>query len=590
MKKSILLLGNLFAFGVLFSQQTPVSQAVQNKNAVLEELTGINCTYCPDGHKRANALADANPGRVILVNVHAGGYANTTPDLRTTDGNLLDPFFDPEGYPAGTVQRTPYNGEAFLATSRGNWATQVSQVLGEVSPVNVAMNATLDASTRELTLNVEIFYTTPFASGVEHYLNVGILQNNIEGPQVGSSLNPTAILPNGNYNHMHVFRGYINTGGTWGEAIDASQTGVITKTITYTLPDKVGLIDLNLGELQFFAFVHEGHNTVTTSKILSGAEITPTVTNIPGATAGMESIVNEMNVCPGTDISPVVKVKNIGDNVTSLDFSYAINGGTASTYTWNGTIPFYGTQEITLPAIGFTPQGTNSVSVTLTGVNGGAGTLGSVVTKTKSITLGTVSGGNEAVVKVTTDQYGSETTWNIKNSAGTIVASGGPYTDAAASGAYAQAEVYATLANDCYSLNVFDTYGDGYDGGYGNGKIEVKIFGTNVSDILTFTGSQQADAFQIEGFAGLNEYANAHNLNIYPNPTSDVLNVSFDAQAKEYTISILDIQGREVATHAYSNLSGQQTITLSVNDLVSGNYLVKIASENGSTVEKVLIK
>lgn len=590
MKKSVLLLGNLFAFGVLFSQQTPVSQTVQNKNAVLEELTGINCTYCPDGHKRANALAAANPGRVILVNVHAGGYANTTPDLRTTDGNLLDPFFDPEGYPAGTVQRTPYNGEAFLATSRGNWATQVNQTLGEVSPVNVAMNATLDASTRELTVNVEIFYTAPFASGVNHYLNVGILQNNIEGPQVGSQLNPTAILPNGNYNHLHVFRGYINAGGTWGEAIDASQTGVITKTITYTLPEKVGLIDLNLGELQFFAFVHEGHNAVTTSKILSGAEITPTVTNIPGPTAGMESIVNEMNVCPGTDIAPVVKVKNIGDVVTSLDFSYSVNGGTASTYTWNGTIPFYGTQEITLPAIGFTPQGTNNVSVTLTGVNGGTGTLGAVVTKTKAITLGSVSGGNEAVVKITTDRYGSETTWNIKNSTGTVVASGGPYTDASANGAYPQEDVYVTLANDCYSLNVYDSYGDGYDGGFGNGKVEVKIFGNNVSDILTFTGSEKFDAFQIEAYAGLNEFANAHNLNIYPNPTSDVLNVSFDAQAKEYTISILDIQGREVATHAYSNLSGQQTITLAVDALVSGNYLVKIASENGSTVEKVLIK
>lgn len=590
MKKSVLLLGNLFAFGVLFSQQTPVSQTVQNKNAVLEELTGINCTYCPDGHKRANALAAANPGRVILVNVHAGGYANTTPDLRTTDGNLLDPFFDPEGYPAGTVQRTPYNGEAFLATSRVNWATQVNQTLGEVSPVNVAMNATLDASTRELTVNVEIFYTAPFASGVNHYLNVGILQNNIEGPQVGSQLNPTAILPNGNYNHLHVFRGYINAGGTWGEAIDASQTGVITKTITYTLPEKVGLIDLNLGELQFFAFVHEGHNAVTTSKILSGAEITPTVTNIPGPTAGMESIVNEMNVCPGTDIAPVVKVKNIGDVVTSLDFSYSVNGGTASTYTWNGTIPFYGTQEITLPAIGFSPQGTNNVSVTLTGVNGGAGTLGAVVTKTKTITLGSVSGGNEAVVKITTDRYGSETTWNIKNSTGTVVASGGPYTDASANGAYPQEDVYVTLANDCYSLNVYDSYGDGYDGGFGNGKVEVKIFGNNVSDILTFTGSEKFDAFQIEAYAGLNEFADAHNLNIYPNPTSDVLNVSFDAQAKEYTISILDIQGREVATHAYSNLSGQQTITLAVDALVSGNYLVKIASENGSTVEKVLIK
>jgi hypothetical protein len=62
---------------------------------VLEELTGINCQYCPDGHLRAKQIADANPGRVVLVNIHAGGYATPgagQPDLRTTAGTALDAF------------------------------------------------------------------------------------------------------------------------------------------------------------------------------------------------------------------------------------------------------------------------------------------------------------------------------------------------------------------------------------------------------------------------------------------------------------------------------------------------------------------
>ena len=82
MKKSVLLLGNLFVgIGFMFGQSTPVSQSPQNKNVVLEELTGINCQYCPDGHKLAQQLSDANPGRVVLVNIHAGGFAPNNPNL-----------------------------------------------------------------------------------------------------------------------------------------------------------------------------------------------------------------------------------------------------------------------------------------------------------------------------------------------------------------------------------------------------------------------------------------------------------------------------------------------------------------------------
>ena len=55
-----------------FAQSTPVIQNPTNKNVVIEELTGIHCRYCPDGHARVNAIVEANPGRVVAVNIHAG--------------------------------------------------------------------------------------------------------------------------------------------------------------------------------------------------------------------------------------------------------------------------------------------------------------------------------------------------------------------------------------------------------------------------------------------------------------------------------------------------------------------------------------
>ncbi|MFM7823857.1 MAG: hypothetical protein ACKPB3_08805, partial [Bacteroidota bacterium] len=70
--------------------QLPVSQQPAPKNAIIEEFTGVNCVYCPDGHKIAAQITAANPGRAFAVNIHTGSFATPSagqPDFRTPDGN-----------------------------------------------------------------------------------------------------------------------------------------------------------------------------------------------------------------------------------------------------------------------------------------------------------------------------------------------------------------------------------------------------------------------------------------------------------------------------------------------------------------------
>ena len=80
MKKvlSLVVLAFLSVFTVMAQGEQFVSTEVSNKNVVLEEYTGINCGYCPDGHRIANEIAAAHPGRVFVINVHAGSYAANT--------------------------------------------------------------------------------------------------------------------------------------------------------------------------------------------------------------------------------------------------------------------------------------------------------------------------------------------------------------------------------------------------------------------------------------------------------------------------------------------------------------------------------
>jgi hypothetical protein len=75
MKKQLLTLLAAGATGSMFAQ-LPVSTTPSNKNIVLEEFTGIHCGYCPDGHTVANTIYNNNPGRVVLINIHSGSFAN----------------------------------------------------------------------------------------------------------------------------------------------------------------------------------------------------------------------------------------------------------------------------------------------------------------------------------------------------------------------------------------------------------------------------------------------------------------------------------------------------------------------------------
>ncbi|SVE52872.1 uncharacterized protein METZ01_LOCUS505726, partial [marine metagenome] len=165
MKKLFTLIFPVFLVSSLFAQ-LPVSTIPENKNVVLEEFTGIHCGYCPDGHLLAQQFHDANPGDVMLVNIHTGSYATPSvgePDFRADPlGSTIAGQSSLSGYPAGTINRHLFPGvgqSGGTAMSRGSWASSGGQMLAQPSCVNVAADASLDISTRVLSVDVEAYYT-----------------------------------------------------------------------------------------------------------------------------------------------------------------------------------------------------------------------------------------------------------------------------------------------------------------------------------------------------------------------------------------------------------------------------------------------
>jgi len=569
MLKNYFLLFTLISCLTGFSQ-TIVSTDSQNKKVILEEYTGIYCVYCPDGHSRAQALKNQYPNDVFLINIHTGGYAIPNPaindpDFRTPFGDAIASQSNLTGYPSGSVNRQYFSSLASnggTAMGRGNWNTAASQVLNQSAYVNVGVEATINVQNNELTVHVEGYYTGNSPQNT-NYLNVVLTQNNTLGPQSGGGMGS-------DYNHMHRLVHMIT--GQWGEVISTTSTGsFIDETFTYTIPSNYNGIDVLITELNVIAFITE-----TQQEIISGAEYTPTFVGIEHSNdAAVMGLDDNLNDNCGEIASPSVVVQNNGtDPITSLSIEYSINDGSSETYSWTGSIASLEFTSIELPSIGYSPSNTNSVNIIISdddNNNNNSNTFyfdQSNSYETSFVTL-----------NLLTDNYGSETTWNLKDANGFIVAQGGPYTN----NFTASLEIGIPSSNECYTFTINDSIGDGICCAYGIGSYSI----SDDSGNEIFSGgefsSTEATTFRVGESLGLNSFTD-ENLKIFPNPSNGIFTVKTTITNSSY--KIYNLVGQTIKSGFINN--GENSID--IRNSKDGIYFLMIKSTNGEKIGYKLIK
>ena len=84
---------------------------------------------------------------------------------------------------------------------------------------------------------------------------------------------------------------------------------------------------------------------------------------------------------------------------------------------------------------------------------------------------------------------------------------------------------------------------------------------------------------------------NLHTI-VYPNPAQDAVTVKFNLQNQSnININIVDMLGRIVNSNNYNSISsGQQLFSIKLPSLTTGNYFIKIKTNQGISVKKLLIK
>lgn len=155
-------------------------------------------------------------------------------------------------------------------------------------------------------------------------------------------------------------------------------------------------------------------------------------------------------------------------------------------------------------------------------------------------------------------------------------------------------------------FNTFSTEADAdkvqvYDLKYGT--LLGAFSGTSMPPSVTATGGQMMiiwtsnSSVRGEGWdasytitVGKDEEMGFDQLSIFPNPTTDKVNIQFSsATPQDVTLSLTTLHGERIYLKELQSFSGQFNESIDLTSFAKGVYLVKITSAQGSTVRKIVL-
>ena len=572
MKRKMMLVGMMLtAFAA--SAQTFVSTQPGKRNALIEEYTGVNCQYCPLGHKATDQTVEAFPGRVFAINIHQGTFASR---FTTQWGNALAGQASISGYPSSTLSRHAFFGNS-IHIDPGQAYPCAAEILEMDAPVNVAATVDIDPQSRLMVVKVEAYYTAN-ANGGTNMLNVALVQNNVLYYQAGASSYYPENMVNGEYQHKHILRDLLT--GQWGDTIHQTTAGsFFTKEYAYVIPQQIGDLAVpDVDDLSVVVFVCEGRK-----EVLNACEAIRTGDKayIAYGNAGGEECSLEWN--------PYVSVVNPTDQpIDNLKFN--VDG---SVVTRNKTIAPYCSDTVRIAhfAIDAMPEASQSYSQSVSVAFSSFASNGHEVAAAGD-PVG-ISYGNAEIyttegpltLRIRYDSYPTEVSFSLAgmDDCRYYYQTTGSQSDAGATREYTLSPATAGL----YRLRVYDVGGDGLSGtvavvdAQGN-----TLFSRNGSDLMvwddlylniTTVGSDgpQDPVVAIDDVA-----MQSVSLQLYPNPATDRLMLSADMPVQR--VQVFDMSGRMVMSSTGTELD--------VSALPAGLYMLRAMGETGVGSKKFIKK
>ena len=292
-----------------------------------------------------------------------------------------------------------------------------------------------------------------------------------------------------------------------------------------------------------------------------------------------------LNINCSKTFAPRLKITNKGTAVlTQATIQYSIDNQNVQTYNWTGALASNQSQDITLNSL-TTTIGNHNFSCTITVVNGttdqnsfnNTGTTNFDIINNQNFVTNTIN------FSLQRDYYGSETTWRLTNTAGTILYQGGPYTDSATESGPLPALITATFdlpSNECYTFTILDSQNDGICCKFGVGSYSLKTpSGETIVSGGAF-GAMETTKFSNNSLA-INEVEGESVVYLYPNPTSNLLQIAVDNKIDvPDTYTIINSVGQVIKT---KKIDSETDLSINVSNLSQGIYFLKLSKNQSES-------
>jgi hypothetical protein len=350
-----------------------------------------------------------------------------------------------------------------------------------------------------------------------------------------------------------------------------------------------------------------------TGSVADGVAFTPVTTDTYTVTG------TDANGCMNTATTTVTvnTLPTVAANSTAAavcDGSMiTLTGSGATSYTWTGSVA---------DGVAFTPATTDTYTVTGTDANGCMNTATTTVTVN---TLPTVAANSTAAAvcegsSVTLTGSGATSyTWTGS------VADGVAFTPAATdtytvtgtdgNGCMNTATTTVTVnAAPSVSMTAFDplpvcifaspftlTNGSPAGGVYSGAGVSSGVFDPNAAGLGTFVitymvtdvnscSASDTASVTVDICEGIATNNGSSEITVYPNPASNMINISVgNANFSQLTISIVDIQGKEVYNETDKNISADYNKQINIEQFAKGVYYIKMNTGNDSKVQKLIV-
>jgi hypothetical protein len=295
--------------------------------------------------------------------------------------------------------------------------------------------------------------------------------------------------------------------------------------------------------------------------------------------------------------SAKIRLKNKGaTTITSAQINYGLKGNTNwQSFAWTGSLDPLASIEVELPMAQLSDwQSSKSPLEFMAQIERVNGTPGDSLNfnniKSNKIALTEEFPANIRF-ELRTNNAATETFWSLENASGTVLYSGDNYTN---STTYRDT---FNLSPGCYMLLIGDRNNDGlsfFGNNAGSGRVILRNIGGNFFNktMNPNFGSELRQYFTVGYGIGIEEQMLSETLNweVYPNPSQGEFSLFLPQEGQqEIKISLIAMDGTMVY-QSQEELGPDKEITLQLNSLAAGVYLIKAQGEKGIYQERIVIE